>query len=278
MRNRGQLPLVLVFHSGASSPEAIAQTSALHRIAERDGFIVAYPAGTKGRSGLTWVPAGKEDARKTGDARFVRELIADLQRHYAIDPARIFAAGFSIGGSLVYELACVLADRIAAVAVVGGSMIAGYCDPVRPVSLIHIHGTKDRRVPFEGGRGPKTSANNQWAPVKDGLDRWRQINRCTGDPLVVRQAAQGVTGYRHLGEADVELWLVEGGGHAWPGGRSTRSAAKGKSTPAGGFSASEKIWRFFAEHPLGLKRPDIAPPSLRHQIGSDKASVMTKPG
>ena len=31
----------------------------MHRIAEREGFIVAYPAGTQGASGLTWAPSGK---------------------------------------------------------------------------------------------------------------------------------------------------------------------------------------------------------------------------
>lgn len=253
MSGRGRLPLVLLFHGGMSSPQAIAQISAMHRLAEREGFVVAYPAGLPGRSGLTWAPAGKEDARRVGDARFVRELIIDLQRRYAIDPDRIFAAGFSIGGSLVYELACLLADRIAAAAVVCGSMTTTYCDPVRAVSLLHIHGTKDLHVPLRGGKASKTSAGNAWLPVQAGIDRWCEINGCSREPHVVRLGLEGATGYRYSGEADVELWLVEGSGHRWPGGRRIDKDGE-HSPPTQGFSATEKIWSFFADHPRRARR------------------------
>ena len=252
VRRRRGLPLVLVFHGGASSPEKIARSSAMHRIAEREGFIVAYPAGTRVRRGLSWSVGGREDARRTGDARFVRSLIKDLQRRYEIDPERIHAAGFSIGGSLVYEVACRLAEQMAAIAVVGGAMTAGVFDPVRPVPLIHIHGTKDRRVPMTGGRGPATSDHNEWLPVQHGIDHWCRINRCTGSATVVRHALQGVTAYHHSGAADVQLWLVEGGYHTWPGG-SAASHDDDPLGPSGGFCASEKIWSFFATRPATLR-------------------------
>jgi len=256
---RGALPLVFVFHGGGSSPEAIAQMSAMHRLAEREGFIVAYPAGLPGGSGLTWSPGGTRGARKSSDVRFVSEMIVDLRRRYAIDATRIFAAGFSIGGSLVYDLACVLADQFAAVAVVAGAMTLANCEPTRSVSLIHIHGTGDRRVPAAGGRGPATTSINTWRAVREGIDRWREINGCTGEPLVTRRAIEGFTGYRYFGRSDVELWLVEGAGHAWPGGARDSAAAEGESGRASGFSASEKIWNFFADHARGRRSTSDAP-------------------
>jgi polyhydroxybutyrate depolymerase len=251
MWRRGALPLVLVFHGGASTPEAIAEMSAMHRVAEREGFIVAYPAGTQGRSGLTWSPGGTRGARQTRDARFVSHMMLDLRQRYEIDRTRIFAAGFSIGGALVYELACLLSDQIAAVAVVAGTMTIADCTPTRPVSLIHIHGTDDRRVPVSGGRGSATSGNNKWRPVQDCIDRWCDINGCKGKPHVARHAIDGVTVSRYVGTSDVELWLVEGGGHAWPGGRRYGDRARKKPEPLSGFSATEKIWSFFADHPRG---------------------------
>ena len=234
--------------------------SAMHRVAEREGFIVAYPAGTPGGSGLTWRPGGTGGARKTRDARFIGEMVLDLRQRYAIDSARIFAAGFSIGGSLVYELACLLADRIAAVAVVGGAMTSATCEPARPVALIHIHGTADRRVPVAGGRGPATSATNKWRAVQEGIDRWREINGCVGRPNVVRRAIEGVTGHQYFGTSDVELWLVEGGGHAWPGGAPEGASIDDETARVGGFLASEKIWSFFAEHARG-RRSSGRPPA-----------------
>ena len=209
---------MLVFHGGASSADAIAKASAMHRLAEDKGFAVAYPVGTKGASGLTWKPGGRGASRKVGDARFVRQIVVDLQRRYEIDAARIFLVGFSIGGSLVYELAALMADRIAAAAVLSGTMLGAAQPPSRPVPLIHIHGTQDRRVPFEGGRGPATPEGNEWPPVEAGIAWWRDVNACTTPPIV-DSTRPDVTGTIWRGAADVELWIVEGGGHSWPGGR-----------------------------------------------------------
>lgn len=254
MRRLGALPLVVICHGGASSPEAIAKISAMHRIAEREGFMVAYPAGTQGASGLTWTPRVNGASRNSDDALFLRDLILDLQRSFEIDPTRIFAAGFSIGGALVYELADLFANRIAAIAVIGGTMTSTDRLPARPVPLVHIHGTADRRVPLRGGRGPATSGTNMWTPVQHCIDRWCEINGCASEPKVVRLGPEGVTGYLYHGAADVELWLVERGGHAWPGGKRGAAHARDKPVETGGFSASEKLWNFFSSHSRGRRR------------------------
>lgn len=221
----------------------------MHLLAEKHGFIVAYPRGTRGQSktSLTWNPAGNAAARATNDTRFLRALITDIERTYDVDPDQIYAAGFSIGGSLVYELAGLMADRIAAVAVVSGSMTASHCAPSRPVPLIHIHGTADRRVPLEGGHGPATQRASGWAPVQDGIDRWREINGCVTPAEPIEPKPDGVTAQRYVGAADVELWLVEGGAHVWPGARF--SVAEGdRLPPTGAFSATDTIWDFFSAH------------------------------
>lgn len=250
-----QLPLVLVFHGGASTPTAIARTSAMHRIGEREGFFVAYPTGYRGKSGLTWHPSREDEGPQTSDVDFIRALIEDLGHAYPIDPLRIYAAGFSIGGSLAYELACEASDQIAAIGVVGGTMLAPRAAPLRPVPLIHIHGTKDRRVPLRGGRGSATSENNDWPPVRDGIARWCAFNGCGETPEVTRFGLEGVTRYLYRGRRDVELCLVEGGGHTWPGSQKdmTPEALVGPRLPV--FSASEAIWRFFAENPRGRRQP-----------------------
>lgn len=250
----GQLPLVLMFHGGASTPAAIARTSLMHRIGEREGFLVAYPTGRRGKSGLTWHPSRDDEGPQTSDVDFVRTLIDDLCRAYPIDPLRIYAGGFSIGGSLAYELACEASDQIAAFGVVGGTMLAPQGVPLRPVPLIHIHGTKDRRVPLRGGRGSATSENNDWPPVREGIARWCAFNGCVDEPEVTRYGLEGVTRYRYRGRRDVELWLVEGGGHNWPGSQKdmTAEALVGPRLPV--FSASEAIWQFFLANPRGRRQ------------------------
>ena len=236
----------------------------MHRIAEREGFIVAYPTGTVGKSGLTWVPGGRETARATGDTLFARRLITELTQRYDVDRARIFAAGISIGGSLVYELACRAADRLAAIAVVGGTMTADHGVPRSPVPLIHIHGMMDRRVPFKGGRGPATTGTKEWLPVTACIEHWREINVCNREPEIVRSAREGVTAYKYRGAADIELWLIEGVGHSWPGSRRGCKLDDPDASDAG-FSASDKIWAFFAAHP---RRRMLAPQAGSGTVGS----------
>ena len=53
------------------------------------------------------------------DVRFISELIDKLEAAYNIDPARIYANGFSNGGGMAFVLSCTLSDRIAAVGMVG---------------------------------------------------------------------------------------------------------------------------------------------------------------
>lgn len=263
VEGRRPLPLVLVFHGGAAMPADIAQSTGMHWIAEREGFIVAYPAGTAGRQGLTWNPGGQGLRSDVDDVGFARALIAQLQQRYVIDPGRIYAAGMSIGGSLVYRLACTLSDSLAAVAVVAGVMTTETCEPDHPVSLIHIHGTDDQRVPLRGGRGRNTARYNNWPPVRRGIDRWCAINGCSGPAEVVR-LVDGLVGHRCSGVADVELWLVEGGRHVWPGGAAAAPHWWQAPPPATtAFSASEKVWTFFAQHPRPVVHDLASTPRLR---------------
>src|SRR5205807_1426075 len=53
------------------------------------------------------------------DVRFISEMIDKLEAAYNIDPARIYANGFSNGGGMAFVLSCTMSDRIAAVGMVG---------------------------------------------------------------------------------------------------------------------------------------------------------------
>jgi polyhydroxybutyrate depolymerase len=263
LQGKTALPLVLVFHGGAGRPQEIARMSAMHQIAEREGFIVAYPAGTPGRLGLTWNPGGQAVRSTVDDVDFVRTLIEELQQRYNVDPDRVYATGMSMGGMLAYRLACSMSETLAAIGVVAGVMLTENCRPTRPVPVIHIHGTADQRVPLAGGRGRRTPVYNSWPPVQRGIRRWCEINRCEGPEETVR-LVDGLIGHRHTGAADVELWLVEGGRHVWFGRPASGWLWWRRSAP-GGFSASEKVWSFFAAHPRtqSFVAPRVVRPAAR---------------
>ena len=88
------------------------------------------------------------------DVKFLSALIDELKDKYKIDHTRVYATGMSNGGFMSGRLACELADKIAAVAIVGASLSeeeAGDCHPVQPVSVLIVQGTADPVVPFAGG-------------------------------------------------------------------------------------------------------------------------------
>lgn len=251
-------PLVLVFHGGGGAARAIAGVSQMHRLAMREGFIVAYPEGT-GRglaAGFSWNAGGKPgsgwaERRGIDDVRFVRELVAALSQEYSVDPRRIYALGMSQGGMLAYRLACQMSEVFAAVAAVAATMTTADCRPKHPVSVLHIHGSADQNVPLQGGRGRFSARGADWPPVARGLDHWRKVNGCAGEP-VTTFADGPVTCVRYRGAADhcdVEYCLVEGGGHAWPGGKQTWGQRLRGDYVAQSFHATEKAWQFFKDHP-----------------------------
>ena len=131
---------------------------------EAEGFIAVYPQGSGGIAGKlrTWnagTCCGYAMQQRIDEIAFVAALLDDLQATVAIDRARVYATGISNGGMMAYEVACALADRIAAIAVVAGEMTAlDRCRPSRPVPVLVIHGSADRNLPIDGGVGAKAFA------------------------------------------------------------------------------------------------------------------------
>ena len=142
-------PLVLVFHGGGGRASGIAPHTGFSRLAEREGFVVAYPQGLNGR----WND-GRGYAATHDDVGFVRALLDTLGREFGIDPRRVYATGISNGAMFSYRLACDLPGVFAAVAPVAGAMpadLAPACAHTQPVSVLAFQGTADPLMPYAGG-------------------------------------------------------------------------------------------------------------------------------
>ncbi len=101
------MPLFVVLHGTAGSPTlAIGQASIARNLwagaAEAGGFIVAAPIAS-GSLGSWIAPVNETDAPSDYDVLFA--LIRQLERDYAIDPARIYLWGFSSGGHVTLDVA-----------------------------------------------------------------------------------------------------------------------------------------------------------------------------
>lgn len=211
----GGVALVFALHGASGDADSFAPVTGFDTLADENGFIVIYPDGYH----QTW-NAGRccGDAVMHGasDVAFIRALIdtftSDTRLH--VDSGAIFVSGFSLGGMMAYRLGCELADRVAAIGVVSGALVYERCAPTRPVPLLHVHGTSDHVVPYEGQAPPDGLPS-----VASSIERWHALSP----------------------GADVQLVTIAGGGHVWP-----RDIGGAPSTS--GVRAADALWSFFATH------------------------------
>jgi polyhydroxybutyrate depolymerase len=257
------LALVIALHGGGGVGAKMNQLTGLDAIAEREGFFLVYPEGVDrswndGRADAQSVAAREE----IGDVAFLSALIDELARTYLVDKDRVFATGISNGAMMSCRLACELADKIAAVALVAGAMprsIAPSCAPSRPVSILMMFGTEDPIVPFGGGEVKirNSRARGMVISAPATVDAWVRLDGCVGAPeehlLADSQKADGSTvtvhTWSHCNQGSgVDFYEIKGGGHTWPGGWQYLSEAWIGTTNRD-IDAREVIWRFFSTHP-----------------------------
>jgi polyhydroxybutyrate depolymerase len=130
------------------------------------------------------------------------------------------------------------------------------CAPARHVSVVAMHGTDDTIIPAAGGAS--IEANGGYIlSVADAARAWARVDACAPQPDVTYEpdiADDGTRVRREMypGCADgaaVVFYIIEGGGHAWPGGPGfTERTAIQRSTRD--IDATTVLWRFFQAHPL----------------------------
>jgi polyhydroxybutyrate depolymerase len=243
-------PLVLNFHGVHSNGIEQELLTGMSAASEARRFIVAYPEGTGGVLDQSWNAGsccGVAGDTNVDDVGFVRALLASLEADYCIDPARVYATGFSNGGYFTNRLACEMAGTFAAVAQVGGllSLDPLKCNPSRPVPYLDFHGTADPVVIFGGGTGLLGGTN---APVAETITAWRQKEACgAASQILFRNGDTTCTRWNACAPGgEVIQCIVTDGGHTWPGGLPT--VVVGKTTYA--VNATSAMLDFFDAHPM----------------------------
>jgi len=149
-----------------------------------------------------------------------------------------------------FFLSCTLSDRIAAFGGVAGAYLLPIedCQRNRPMPAILFHGNADPVVPFEGG--PSQHFDVPFPVINAWVQRLAEKNGCDPNPIAL--PAQGeASGFRYTGcdqNAEVLYYIIDGGGHTWPGGDSLPRWIAGHTTQD--IDATRLIWEFFQQHPL----------------------------
>jgi polyhydroxybutyrate depolymerase len=229
-------PVIVVLHGGVTVPSRMRRVT--HFTLHEKGWAVVYPVALQDR----W-DAGD-------DLGFVTALIDRFAADGLIDPARVYITGAGDGGAMALRLLCDAPRRIAGAAIVSMTMPEGLdCRDGPAMPLLLVNGTADPVVPFEGGRaqgvGPVLSAADSAARLarRNGCGAYEAI------PITDHYPADGTRvrlhSYRGC-EAPMLHYIVEGGGHTWPGNRVSRWVERRLGTTSRDISATFEIEAFFS--------------------------------
>lgn len=226
---RTPLPFVTLLHGYGATSTWHEDYWQLQPLAETRGFLYCYPDGTLDTEGNRFWNATDACCDRFGsgvdDSAYLRGLIEEISRGYAVDRKRISLTGHSNGGYMSYRMACDHANLIASIASLAGYTFqdASAPRPKEPVHVLHINGTADESVPYSGGAGGVATVASPGAPRT--VQIWAGFNGSDGpvwDPEPVFDLDLGVPGldttvlrYTQCPPSGaVELWTINGGQHS----------------------------------------------------------------
>jgi polyhydroxybutyrate depolymerase len=235
--------LVIVLSGVYGSGFQAEVTTGFDAQADRLGWIAVYPDSVL--DGWDAFGSTSEWGLHPGadDVKFIGAVIDKIVAGDGVDPGRVFVTGMSRGGMMTHRIGCELASKVAAVAPVSGNMATATgsaaevpCNPVRPVSVLAIHGTADGVIPIAGGRVDIT-----FSPLVDVMARWRTADGCGDTASIATDGPSTTTSWQCPGGTTVAMRVVEGGWHVWPG---TPTGTGGPDA----FDGSRVVADFFVAH------------------------------
>ena len=210
------VPIIINFHGFLSHAIDQQGFSQMDNYAHQNGIGIVYPEGVK----RSW-NVGKAILNDENDIGFVNALIDSVSSNYNIDSNRIYACGFSNGGTFSYELMCGLSNKIAAFGSVGGNFSINenrLCNIDREIPLIHIHGTKDRLQNYNNSDGDFLStieSVNYWVKYNQldikVVENMEDIHKKDGTTV------EKYTYSKNNSNTQVIHFKVVKGGHLWLG-------------------------------------------------------------
>lgn len=213
----GAVPVMFFLHGLGDNIERCSEEMHFDSLAARYGWVIVVPQALKVRGSTMW-NAGLGGS--VDDAGFMMALLDSLSSAGVVNPDSVFFTGFSMGGFMTHRMVIEYGDRITACAPVSGLIafdLAEYV-PVAPIRLMHIHGTSDEVVGWDGN----SAYFGRIGIGVDSLSRfWIEWNGCEAVPTVDSLPDIKDDGLRfvrhtyHGGDAEFQLLEVVGGRHNW---------------------------------------------------------------
>jgi len=172
------LPILIGLHGINGSPASFRDQFLFGALASEYKYVGIFPLGwgDEVNSNPTWNSGScclSAMVANINDVEFIQAIIQEVKKNYFVDESRIWAVGFSAGGMMAYKLGCDLASVVTAIGVVSGTLMQDPCNPVAPISIIHLHGELDDAIPVLGGGQYSTP------PIRAGVLTAAGIFGCT---------------------------------------------------------------------------------------------------
>ena len=166
------VPALVWSHGYRGSAAGVMRNGSIRKMVSKAGFALIAAQGVNGSWDLPYGP-GTYDSDGTAEFAYFDAVIADATALHHIDPDRIVAAGFSAGGMMVWNLACLHPEQFAGFIPMSGTFWLKppeACeDPVS--SIVHIHGTQDKTVPLMG----RAIRETKQGEVQQALEMYRDF-------------------------------------------------------------------------------------------------------
>lgn len=234
-------PLVVVLHGEGASAEQARDDLGWNAVADHEGFVVAYPEGVDhgwnaGPSCCFPNNAG------VNDVGFLNEALSILTKQDLIDRSRVYAVGFSAGGSMAYTWECAHPGLLAGIGPVDADLLIE-CRDHAPVTVAAVYGGTDRLVPpvdiaaaarvaapWAAPAGSALGSPRQAGPPAGTEDQalalFRAIDSCPHQPAAAIGGPPATErSWNCAATHSVSAAVVEGAGHQWPGASAPMSSS-----------------------------------------------------
>jgi poly(hydroxyalkanoate) depolymerase family esterase len=258
------LPLIVMLHGCAQSPDDFAAGTRMNVIAEEQKCFVVYPAQSQDANPAkcwNWFRPG-DQLRDQGEPSLIAGITRQVMHDYRVDARRVYVAGLSAGAAAAAVLGATYPDLYAAIGMHSGLA----CGAANDLSSAFVAMQQGELASASGPEDVTALAGD--APAVPTIifhgDRDTTVHPRNGEHIIaqsVRATPSRSTVHRgevpgghaytrtvHAdarGHAFLEHWDIHGAGHAWSGG-----SRAGSFTDPRGPDATREMLRFFLEHPL----------------------------
>jgi dipeptidyl aminopeptidase/acylaminoacyl peptidase len=171
-------PLVVVLHGAGGDENSFfdGYQGLWPKAAEERGYLMAAVNG-RGVGGY---------ARENGSEQDILDVMALVEKHYKVDPARVYLAGHSMGGFGTWKIGMEHRDRFAALAPIAGTRVTPEVESMPKegfkIPLLVVCGAKDALVAVSGCREAEKNAKSLGYDVK-------YLEYADGDHVTVASSA-----------------------------------------------------------------------------------------